>query len=229
MAITDVPTVRWNERRPLLDPSKPRAAQIACLAAEMFGIVGGPVFGLIGMVRYPTLIPDRVLVLGSLASIALWFAVSLLFIRDKYLPNDMPPSARLMMRLGIAICATGWAIGFIDIANGYATPVITRDAVVAYKRASRDSNPDRRDYYFGTRLWSSPRDIVEITVPRDLFNRLDVPNTDLEHSHRAFYAMPNRGYVQLAVGQGRFGIEWLHGVVHAASQPGDGPVSQRAE
>jgi hypothetical protein len=229
MANTDVPKARWNERQPLLDPSKPRTPQIACLAAEMFGLLGGPIFGLIGMVRYPILIPDRVLVLGSLASIALWFAVSFLFIRSKYFPNDMPNSARLMMRFGIAICATGWAIGFVDIANGYATPVITRDAAVAYKRASRDSNPDRRNYYFGARLWSSPRDIVEITVPRDLFNRLVVPNTDLERSHPAFYAMPNRGSVQLAVGQGRFGIEWLHGVMHAAFQPGDGAVSQRAE
>jgi hypothetical protein len=229
MAITDVPKVRWNERKPLLDPGKPRGPQIATLAAEMFGLLGGPIFGLIGMVRYPILIPDRVLVLGSLASIVLWFAVSFFFVRGASLPNDMPSSARLMMRFGVAICATGWAVGLIDIANGYATPVITKDAAVAYKRASRDSNPDRRGYYFGARLWSSPRDIVEITVPRDLFNRLDVPNTDLERSHPAFYAMPNRGSVQLAVGQGRFGIEWLHGVVHAAFQAGDGAVSQRAE
>jgi hypothetical protein len=229
MAVTDIPKVRWNERRPLFDPSKPRGGQIACLAAEMFAIVGGPIFGLIGMVRYPILIPDRVLVLGALASIALWFAVSFLFLRSKYFPDDMPRSARLMMRFGIAICATGWAIGFIDVANGYATPVVTRDAAVAYKRASRDSNPGRRDYYFGARLWASPRDIVEITVPRDLFNRLDVPNTDLEGSHPAFYAMPNRGYVELMVGQGRFGIEWLHGVAQAVSRAGDGAVSQRAE
>jgi hypothetical protein len=229
MAITDVPKARWDERRLVLDPSKPRAPQIAWLAAEMFGLLGGPIFGLIGMVCYPILIPDRVLVLGSLASIALWFTVSFLFVRSTYFPNDMPNSARLMMRFGIAICATGWAVGFVDIANGYATPVITRDAAVAYKRASRDSNPDRRDYYFGARLWSSPHDIVEITVPRDLFNRLDVPNTDLERSHPAFYAMPNRGDVQLMVGQGRFGIEWLHGVVHTVSRPGEGAMSQLAE
>jgi hypothetical protein len=229
MANTDVPKARWNERRPVFDPSKPRGPQIAWLAAEMFGLLGGPIFGLIGMVRYPILIPDRVLVLGSLASIALWFAISFLFIRSKYFPNDMPNSARLMMRFGIAICATAWVIGLIDIANGYATPVITRDAAVAYKRASRDSNPDRRDYYFGARLWSSPRDIVEITVPRDLFNRVDVPNTDLERFHPAFHEMPNRGNVRLMVGQGRLGIEWLHGVVNAVSQPGDGAVSQLAE
>ena len=35
--------------------------------------------------------------------------------------------------------------------------------------------------------------------------------------------------IQLTVGQGRFGIEWLHGVVHAASQPGDGPVPPGSE
>jgi hypothetical protein len=211
MSSTDVPKVRWNDRRIFLDPNKPRGPQIACIAAEMFAILGGPVFGLIGMVRYPILIPDRVLVFGALASIAIWFACSFLIIRAKFFPNDMPFSARLMTRLGLAVCATGWAIGFIDVANGYATPVITRDAPVAYKRASRDSD-SRRNYYVGARLWPSPRDIVEITVPRDLFNRLDVPNTDLERPHPIFSAMPNRGYVQLLVGQGRFGIEWLHGV-----------------
>lgn len=229
MVITDVPKVRWNERRPLFDPTKPRGPQIAELAATMFGILGGPVFGLVGMLCYPILIPDRVLALCGLVSILAWAAASFLFVRASYFPSDMPFSAKLMMRFGIAVCATGWTIGLLDVANGYATPVTVRDAPVAYKRATRDSDPERRSYYFGARLWSSPRDIVEITVPRNLFNRLDVPNTDLEPSHRAFSAMPNRGYVKLMVGQGRFGIEWLHGVGQADSQPKAAALSQLAE
>ncbi len=217
MAISEAPQVSWNDRRIVLDPSKPRGPQLARIAAQIFGILGGPIFGLTGMVGYPILIPDRILVAGGLAGIVLWFAASFFFIRDKFFPSDTPYSGKLMVRFGIAICAVGWTIGCIDIANGYATPVIARDVPVAYKRASRDNDPERRSYYVGARLWSSPRDIVEITVPRDLFNRLDVPNTDEEMSHPDFGAMPNAGHVRLLVGQGRFGIEWLHGVANTAA------------
>lgn len=217
MAISEAPQVRWDDKKIVLDPSKPRGPQIAGIAAQIFGLLGGPVFGLIGMLRYSILIPDRTLVIGGLASMLFWAAASFIIIRNKFFPSDMPYSARIMVRFGIAICATGWTIGCIDIANGYATPVIARDAPVAYKRASRDSDPERRSYYVGTRLWSSPRDIIEITVPLDLFNRLDVPDTDVEKSHPAFGSMPNAGHVQLLVGQGRFGIEWLHGVVNSGA------------
>src|SRR5579863_471846 len=206
MAISEAPQVRWNDKRLVLDSSKPRGPQIARIAAQIFGILSGPVFGLMGMVGYPILIPDRVLAFGGLASIVFWFAASFIVIRGNYFPKDMPASARVMMRFGIAVCATGWTIGCIDIANGYATPIVTKDAPVAYKRASRDSDPERRSYYVGARLWSSPRDVVEITVPRALFNRLDVPNTDVQTSHPPIGSMPDAGHVRLLVGQGRFGI-----------------------
>jgi hypothetical protein len=227
MSSTDVPKLRWNDKRIILDPNKPRGPQIACIVAQMFAILGGPIFGLIGMVRYPILIPDRVLVIGAPTAIVIAFACSFLIIRGKFFPNDMPPSARAMARLGLAFCATGWLIGLIDVSNGYATPVITRDAPVAYKRASRDNDPERRQYYFGARLWSSPGDVVEITVPRDLFNRLDVPNTDLERPRPNIGLLPNRGSIELMVGKGRFGIEWLHGVEHTLAVARAG--SQAAE
>ena len=216
MAISEAPHVSWNDRKIVFDPTRPRGPQIARIAAQIFGILGGPVFGLIGMLCYPILIPDRLLAAGGLASIVLCFAASFFFIRDKFFPDDAPLSGKLMVRFGIAACATAWAIGFVDIANGYSTPLTTRNVPIAYKRASRDNDPERRSYYVGARLWSSPRDIVEITVPHALFNRLDVPNTDVETSHPAFGAMPNAGQVQLSVGEGRLGIDWLHGVVNAA-------------
>lgn len=217
MAIGEAPQASWNDKRIVLDPSKPRGPQIARIAAQIFGILGGPIFGLVGMVCYPILIPDRLLVAGGLAGVVLWFAASFSFVRDRFFPGDAPFSGKLMVRFGIAVCATGWTIGAIDIANGYATPVSARNIPIAYKRASRDSDPERRSYYVGARLWSSPRDIIEITVPHELFNRLDVPNTDVETSHPAFGAMPNAGHVRLLVGHGRFGIQWLHGVVNAAA------------
>jgi hypothetical protein len=216
MAISEAPQASWNDRRIVLDPSKPRGPQMARIAAQIFGILGGPLFGLIGMLCYPILIPDRLLVAGGLASILLWFAAGFFFIRDSFFPGDAPFSGKLMVRFGVAVCATGWMIGLVDIANGHGTPVVTRDVAVAYKRASRDSDPERRSYYVGARLWSSPRDIVEITVPHALFNRLNVPNTDIDRSHPDVGAMPNAGQVQLLVGEGRFGIEWLRGVVNSA-------------
>jgi hypothetical protein len=224
MAITEAPKLRGSVRAAILDPNKPRGPQIARMAAQMSAILGGPIFGLVGMVRYPLLIPDRALALGGLASLVLWSAVSFLVIGCRLFSKDTPFSTRLKTHLGIGLCATGWMIGAIDIANGYAMPVVTKDVPIAYKRASREADPS---YYVGARLWSSPREIVEITVPHELFDRLNVPDTDLETPHPDFGAMPNAGHVQLLVGRGRFGIDWRHGVapVQPDARQRDGPRS----
>jgi hypothetical protein len=214
MTVIEAPRVRWSDKALSLDPSKPRGPQIARIAAQMFGILGGPVLGLIGMLRYPMLIPDRDLLIGGLASIMFWFAVSFFIMRGKAFPTGMPSAAKLMARFGIAVCATAWTVGFVGIANGCATPLIARDAPVAYKRTSRDSDPKRRSHYVGARLWSSSRDVVELSVPQAIFNRLDVPDTG--SAQPDLVAMPDRGHVRLSVGQGRFGIDWLHGVVGVA-------------
>ena len=213
MAIAEAPKFGWSAKQPVLDPSKPRGPQIAALAAQLFGLLGGPVFGLIGMLCYPILVPDRVLAIGGLAIIMLWFAAAaFLALHRQYFPTDMSIQTRIMLCFGVAVCATGWTIGCLDIGNGYAMPVISKEVPVAYKRASRDRDPHRRSYYVGARLWSSPRNIVEITVPRALFDRLDVPDTDLQTPRPDFSALPNHGHIRLLVGRGRFGIAWLHGV-----------------
>lgn len=216
MAMSEAPQIRWDDRALGLDPSKPRGPQIAAIAAQMFGIVGSPVLGLIGMVRYPMLIPDRALLIGGLASIMFSFAAGFFILRGKIFKSDRSFFATLMGRFGIAVCATGWIAGLVDIANGYATPSIGKDVPVVYKRASLNSDPNRRSYYVGARPWSSSRDVVEITVPRELFTRLNVPDTD--PSRKDLDAMPDRGHVRMTLGQGRFGIEWLHGGATAAAE-----------
>src|SRR5579863_2209738 len=112
MAISEAPQVRWNDKRLVLDPSKPRGPQIAAIAAQLFGMFGGLVFGLVGMLCYPLLIPDRVLAFGGLASMLFWAAASFIVIRGNYFPKDMPGSARVMVRFGVALCTTAWTIGF---------------------------------------------------------------------------------------------------------------------
>jgi hypothetical protein len=209
MAVTEAPKLRRSIKTAILDPNKPRGPQIARMAAQLFGIFGGPILGLIGMLKYPLLIPDDNLAFGGLASLALWFVVSVVVIRSWYFPKNTPLATRLEMHLGVAVCATGWMIGALDIANGYATPVVTRDVPIAYKRASREAEPS---YYVGARPWASPRDIIEITVRRELFDRLDVPDTDLQTPQPDFAALPNRGHIRLLVGRGRFDIGWLRGV-----------------
>lgn len=209
MAITEAPKLARSVKTAILDPSKPRGPQIAAMAAQMFGLIGGPIFGLIGMLNYPLFVTDDTLALGGLASLVLWFLVSVLVIRSWYFPKDTAFSTKLLMHLGVAVCATGRAIGALDIANGYSTPVVTRDVPIAYKRASREADPS---YYVGARPWSSPSDIIEITVSRALFDRLDVPNTDLQTPQPDFGALPNRGHIRLLVGRGRFGIRWLRGL-----------------
>lgn len=224
MAITEAPRLGRSIKKPIFDPSKPRGPQVAAMATQMFGIIGGPIFGLIGMLKYPLFLPDNALALGGLASLIVWFSVSLVVIRAWYFPKHTPFQTRLMIHLGVALCATGWTIGAFDLANGYAMPVVTEDVPIAYKRASGEADPS---YYVGARPWSSPRDIIEITVPHALFDRLDVPNTDLQTPRPDFGALPNRGHIRLMVGRGRFGIAWLHGVAHLQpdAPPGDNTAS----
>lgn len=220
MAITEAPKLGRSIKTPILDPSKPRGPQIAAMCALMCAIFGGPILGLIGMLKCPLLVPDDVLALGGLASVVAWSAVSLLVIGSRWCPKNMPLGSKLMMHMGFAVCATGWMIGALDIANGYGMPVLTRDVPIAYKRASREADPS---YYVGARPWSSPRNIIEITVSHALFDHLDVPDTDLQTPRPDYGALPNRGYIRLLVGRGRFGIEWLHGVAHLQpdASPGD--------
>ncbi len=209
---------RWNDGKFHFDPTKPRWIQIATIVAQMSAFFGGLILGLVSMIKYPMLLTGGGLALTWFGPIAAAFAASFLMIPKTWWPADMPAYARLQMRLGIGLCAAGWFIGLFGIANGYATPVAVRDFPMAYRRTSTPSDPKRMSYYVGTRVWASSRNVYEITVPPALWASLDVPVvTQWSIPRQQLDAMPDHGALRLAVGRGRFGIDWLHGVVGAGA------------
>ncbi len=215
MAMTSTAQVRWADKAFHLNPNKPRWPQLAGIAAQMFGIFGGLMLALFAMLRYPMLLTGAGYAITDLGPIALGFVASLFFIHDGWFPPGTGAFFKLQARLGIGLCAGAWLYGVVGIANGYATPVVVRDAPIVYKRTSSQADPNQRSYYIGARVWPSSRKVYEVTVPRDLYARLDVPGAGWHVPQRDLDATPDRGVLRLTVGRGRFGIDWLNGIADA--------------
>jgi hypothetical protein len=164
------------------------------------------------MILYPMLLTGRAFVIGGLGGVTLGFVASFFFIGDTWFPPGTPYFFKLQTRFGIGLCAFAWILGLLGIANSYATPLVIRDAPIVYKRTSTQADPNRRSHYVGARVWPSSRDVYEITVPRDLYDRLDVPETAPYVPQHNLDAPPTGELLRLAVGRGRFGIDWLSNV-----------------
>jgi hypothetical protein len=124
----------------------------------------------------------------------------------------MPQFLKLQFRAGYGLCMTFLLLGVFGIANGYRTPTIDRDVAVVAKHPTRQSNPANRTYYVAMRAWPPSRTIVELNIPRHVYDRLSVPITAIDTPQDELAAMPNRDIVRLIVGQGRFGVEWFKGI-----------------
>ena len=192
-----------------LDPTKPRWPQIVSAVGQCFIIFGGPALALVTIKYYPFLIRDSTLYISGLASILFWFLASFALFGDKSFPRGMPRFLKLQFRAGYGLCMTGLALGLGGIANGYNTPLVSRDVAVVSKHPTRHQNPANRTYYVAMRPWPRLPTVVEIGAPREVYDRLDVPLTAIGTPQQELEAMPDRGYVRLTVGKGRFGLEWL--------------------
>ena len=216
MAPSSAPSARWDNETSILDPDKPRGPQIASIATQVFGMLGGLVLALIAMFYYPMLLTGTAFVVGGLGGIASGVAASFLIPRDRCFAPGMTGLTRLHVRLGIGVCATGWIAGLAGITNGYAMPVVEREAPMVYKRTTIPDDPEHMSYYVGARVWPLSRDVYEITVPRALYARLDLPSAGM-HVPPKVDALPGRGIMRLRVGRGRLGIDWLSGVEDATT------------
>jgi hypothetical protein len=221
--MSNVQVVWWRPggRSPFaLDPTKPRLPQIASAIGQALIIFGGPIIGLVAINHYPFLIEDRTIYIGGLVSIVFWFLASFaMFGRDSF-PRGMPGNLKPPFRAGFALAMTFLVLGIFGIANGYDTPVIDRDVAVVAKHATRHSDPSRRTYYVALRAWPPLRTVVELGAPRDVYDRLAVPRTEIGTPLHELEAMPDRGSARLIVGEGRLGLEWLKGIELSGSAPG---------
>lgn len=218
MSTIAAPPVRWNDRKFHFDPTKPRWLQIVKLAAQIFALLGGAVVALASVLMYPPLLTGTGFAIVYLGPIALGFVASFFLVPKSWFTADMPAFVRLQARFGLGLLGAAWFIGAFGIVNGYATPVFVKDAPMVYKRTSTPSDPKQINYYVGTRVWPSSRNVYEVTVRRDLYSHLEVPVVKAWHiPWQQLDAMPNRGLLRLTVGQGRLGINWLHSVVGATA------------
>jgi hypothetical protein len=192
-----------------LDPTKPRWPQIGSMICQGSILFGGPALGLIAIKYYPFLVQDRVIYIGGISSLIFWFIASFAIFGDKYFPPGMPSSLKLPFRAGFALAMTFLLLGVSGIANGYDTPLVSRDVAVVAKRATRHSDPARRTYYVAARAWPLSRAVVELSASRYVYDRLKVPVNPVDTPQQELDRMPDDGTVRLSVGQGRFGIEWL--------------------
>lgn len=213
MAISTVPQCQRDNRKFSFDTSKPRWLQVIVFSAQVLGLIGGLVFELVSMLKYPMLLTGWGYAIVYLAPIAVGSVVMLFMTPRSWYPANMSAAVRLQFRLGIGLCVSAWFVGAFGIANGYATSLVTQDAPMVYRRTSTPSDLEQMSFYVGTRVWPSSRDVYEITVPQKLYAALDVPVITQWHvPAQQLYAMPNHGLLRLSVGKGRLGIDWLHGV-----------------
>ena len=176
--MSNVQEVWWRPggRSPFaLDPTKPRLPQIGSMVGQFVIILGGPAIGLVTIKYYPFLIEDRTIYIGGLASIVFWFLASFAMFGSESFPRGMPQFLKLQFRAGFGLCMTGLLLGLFGIANGYDTPLISRDVAVVAKHTTRHSDPARRTYYVAMRAWPPSRTVVELGAPRDVYDRLSVP------------------------------------------------------
>ncbi len=210
--MSDAQHVWWRPggRSPFaLDPTKPRWPQIASIVLQSSIFFGGPALGLAAINSYPLLVEDRTIYIGGIASVIFWFAASFAIFADKYFPDGMPTALKLPFRAGFGVAMTFLVLGVAGIANGYNTPLASRDVAVVSKHATRHSDPTRRTYYVAARAWPPLRTVVELSAPRNVYDRLRVPVTAIDTPLQQLDRMPDSGVVHLTVGNGRLGLEWL--------------------
>jgi hypothetical protein len=56
------------------------------------------------------------------------------------------------------------------------------------------------------RAWPPSSTVLELGAPREVYDGLAVPRSAIDTPLDELEAMPDRGFVRLIVGQGRFGV-----------------------
>jgi hypothetical protein len=162
--------------------------------------------------RYLPLVEDWMLATVALACLLSIFLVSFLLVPGRNLPPKLPVPMRLMYRLGLGLCGTGWVIGLGGVANGYNTPIFVRDVPVVAKHESLERDRTRRSHSLLVRPWSGSRRVQDIDVSIPLYDALAVPVSRTRASYATLEAMPDSAQIRLVLGQGRLGLDWIKSV-----------------
>lgn len=154
---------------------------------------GGIVLSLFAMKKYPLLDERSLWVMCAFYVVA--FAAAFWVVKNRVFPAGVPPLARVFARAGWALAFTFSIFGIVLIANGYATPLETRSAQLVRKEVSREHDPSHRQYRLYVLAWPGSDRVTQVDSSETVYDRAQVGRT-----------------VQLTLGQGRLGLEWVNGV-----------------
>jgi hypothetical protein len=192
-----------------IDSTKPKNGQIRPIAIQLTPILIGPILVLVLIGCYPFLITDRTLYQGALLSGCFFFLLSFVVFRRDPSLRKFPLPMRTLFRFGWALGSVALVWGFIGIVNGLGTPYEIRQVPAVAKHHTRERNPADRTYYLAVRPWRGSRTVVELPGPRAIYEALPVPVDAIDTRQSVLDDMQDGGQVNLVVGRGRLGLEWL--------------------
>ncbi len=178
-----------------------------------FGMAAGAGLGLLGRNNFSILGHDHAITIALLVGAVLSFFASFAVSDDFFqLSRGTPQWGRLIVRAGLSYFAALALVGLFELANGYGTPLLSRDVTIVGKHISVSTARGTRVYHYVTiRAWPPSRTVVELDVPRTVYNEIQAPTTN-SSSQDELDDMTDSGTVRLLVGQGRFGVEWYKGL-----------------
>jgi hypothetical protein len=195
-----------------IDSTKPTSGQIQPIALQLAPILIGPLLALVLIGCYPFLITDRSLYQGAVLSGCFFVLLSFIVFRRDSSLRKFPLLMRTLFRFGWGLGSVALVWGFIGIVNGLGTPLETRQVPAVAKHHTRQRDPADRTYYLAVRPWRGSRTVVELPGPRAIYEALPVPVDAIDTPQNVLDDMQDRGQVNLVVGRGRLGLEWLKGI-----------------
>jgi hypothetical protein len=183
--MADAQEVWWRPggRSPFaLDPTKPFWPQFASAVGQCLIIFVGPVLRIVAIDYYPFLIQDRTIYVGGLSGVVFWSLASFAIFSKNDFPRGIPGLSKLEFRAGFGPCMTGLLLGLGSIANGYNTPLVSRDVAVVAKHTTRHRDPANPTYYVAMLAWPPSRTVVELVVPRSVYETSRCPRDRNRHA-----------------------------------------------
>jgi len=200
-----------------IDPTKPKARQVTSIVYQLAPILVGPVLILVLTRCYPFLITDGSAYRGAIVSVCLFFLLSFIVFRRDPSLLKFPLIMRTVFRFGWGLGSAALVWGFVGIVNGLGTPLETRRVPVVAKHQTLQRDPANRTYYLAVRPWHSSRTVVELPGPRETYEALPVPIDAIDTPQKVLDDMLDKGQVDIIIGRGRFGLDWLKGIEPVAT------------
>jgi len=168
-------------------PGGNRLRETLVLFAWLVFVFGGPLLALKAVNHYPFL--DERVFIASLLAVVVLFPFSFLVLKEDSLGTNLPRWAKVVARFGFTLLFAFLCFGVLGIANGYSSRTEIRVVQCVGKRISTSNPPE---YILRLLPWPGSYRISEVTASPDVFATARTGSS-----------------VQLEVGKGNLGLEWV--------------------